>query len=45
MMDRVRFRLWAPGASRVDLSLDDGKGVAQILPMSRDDAGFYEVDH
>jgi malto-oligosyltrehalose trehalohydrolase len=40
---RVRFRLWAPGARRVDLSLDDGKGVAQILPMSRLDDSFYEV--
>jgi len=40
---QVRFRLWAPGARRVDLSLDDGKGIAQMLPMSRDDTGFFEV--
>lgn len=40
---RVRFRLWAPGARRVELSLDDGRGVAQILPMARDGDGFHEV--
>jgi maltooligosyltrehalose trehalohydrolase len=40
---RVRFRLWAPGARRVDLSLDDGKGVAQVLPMTRLDDSYYEV--
>jgi len=40
---RVRFRLWAPGARRVELSLDDGRGVAQLVAMTRDDDGFYEV--
>ncbi|MEA3177796.1 MAG: maltooligosyltrehalose trehalohydrolase [Gammaproteobacteria bacterium] len=40
---RVRFRLWAPGARRVDLSLDDGKGVAQVLPMTRLDDSYYEI--
>jgi maltooligosyltrehalose trehalohydrolase len=40
---RVRFRLWAPGARKVDLALDDGKGVAQILPMSRLEDGYYEI--
>ena len=40
---QVRFRLWAPGARRVDLSLDDGTGVMQMLPMARDDAGFFEI--
>jgi malto-oligosyltrehalose trehalohydrolase len=40
---RVRFRLWAPGARKVDLSLDDGKGVAQVLPMTRLDDSHYEV--
>jgi len=40
---RVRFRLWAPGARKVDLSLDDGKGVAQVLPMTRLDDSYYEV--
>ncbi|MGL1761001.1 hypothetical protein ACSTG6_23535, partial [Vibrio parahaemolyticus] len=40
---RVRFRLWAPGARKVELSLDDGRGEAQILHMARDDEGFHEV--
>ena len=40
---RVRFRLWAPGARRVDLSLDDGRGVARILPMSSLADGYYEI--
>jgi maltooligosyltrehalose trehalohydrolase len=39
----VRFRLWAPGARSVDLSLDDGKGVPQVLPMTRLDDSYYEV--
>ena len=40
---RVRFRLWAPGARRVELSLDDGRGGAQILPMSPLADGYYEI--
>jgi maltooligosyltrehalose trehalohydrolase len=40
---QVRFRLWAPGARKVDLSLDDGKGVAQMLPMSRLEDGYHEI--
>lgn len=40
---QVRFRLWAPGARRVDLSLDDGRGIAQMLPMTRTEDGFYEI--
>ena len=40
---RVRFRLWAPGARKVDLSLDDGKGVVLILAMSSLEDGFYEI--
>ena len=40
---RVRFRLWAPGARKVDLSLDEGKGVAQVLPMTRLEDNYYEV--
>ena len=39
----VRFRLWAPAARRVDVSLDDGKGVAQLLPMTRTEDGFFEL--
>jgi maltooligosyltrehalose trehalohydrolase len=40
---RVRFRLWAPAARRVDLCLDDGKGVAHILAMSSVADGYYEI--
>jgi malto-oligosyltrehalose trehalohydrolase len=40
---RVRFRLWAPGARRVDLSLQDGQGGAQILAMSSLEDGYYEI--
>jgi maltooligosyltrehalose trehalohydrolase len=40
---RVRFRLWAPGARKVDLSLDDAKGVVRILPMSSLADGYYEI--
>jgi maltooligosyltrehalose trehalohydrolase len=40
---RVRFRLWAPGARRVDLSLQDGQGGAQILPMNSLADGYYEI--
>jgi maltooligosyltrehalose trehalohydrolase len=39
----VRFRLWAPGAKKVDVSLDDGKGVAQLIPMKALDDGWYEL--
>ncbi len=40
---RVRFRLWAPGARRVDLSLQDGQGGAQILAMNSLEDGYYEI--
>jgi malto-oligosyltrehalose trehalohydrolase len=40
---RVRFRLWAPGARTVDLSLQDGQGGAQILPMNSLEDGYYEI--
>jgi maltooligosyltrehalose trehalohydrolase len=40
---RVRFRLWAPAAKTVDVSLDDGQGVIHILPMSSLEDGYYEV--
>ena len=36
---RVRFRLWAPDAKRVEVSLDD----RQILPMERLADGWYEL--
>ncbi|MDB6159827.1 MAG: malto-oligosyltrehalose trehalohydrolase [Gammaproteobacteria bacterium] len=41
--DSVRFRLWAPSAKQVDLSLDDGRGIAQLLPMSPVGDGWYEL--
>jgi malto-oligosyltrehalose trehalohydrolase len=39
----VRFRLWAPAAKQVDLALDDGRGVAQNLPMSAQPEGWFEL--
>jgi maltooligosyltrehalose trehalohydrolase len=41
--DSVRFRLWAPSAKKVDLSLGDGRGIAQLLPMSSLGDGWYEI--
>lgn len=37
---RIRFRLWAPRAKRVDLSLTAG---AQLLPMTVLEGGWYEL--
>jgi len=36
----VRFRLWAPAATRVEVVLD---GVRDRLPMQRVDSGFFEL--
>jgi maltooligosyltrehalose trehalohydrolase len=36
----VRFRLWAPGAKRVDVSLIEG---ARLLPMSPLEGGWFEL--
>ena len=36
----VRFRLWAPAATQVDLALD---GATDRLPMQRLDGGFFEL--
>ena len=36
---RVRFRLWAPGATRVAVALESG----DLLPMAAAEAGFYEL--
>ena len=36
----ARFRLWAPAAGQVELSLD-----GQFLPMARADAGWFELVH
>jgi maltooligosyltrehalose trehalohydrolase len=41
--DSVRFRLWAPRAKKVDLSLYDGKGIAHLLPMTVVGDGWYEL--
>jgi malto-oligosyltrehalose trehalohydrolase len=38
----VRFRLWAPSASRVDLKLNSG-GPGRILPMPALEGGWYEL--
>ena len=37
----VRFRLWAPAASRVELCLDSGKGMSS-LPMVAATGGWWE---
>ena len=38
----VRFRLWAPAASRVDLKLNSG-GPGRILPMRALEDGWHEL--
>ena len=40
--DGVRFRVWAPSAQRMALSLEDGR-VASILPMVAAGGGWFEV--
>jgi malto-oligosyltrehalose trehalohydrolase len=39
----VRFRLFAPAASRVDLMLDGAGGSASLFPMEPTGAGFHEL--
>jgi len=39
---RVDFRLWAPGATRVDLCLDE-HSVEAILPMTREADGWFSL--
>jgi len=40
----VRFRLWAPAASRVDLVLERvERGTSERLPMKRIEGGFLEL--
>ena len=41
--DGVTFRLWAPGASRVELGLDDDRGSTRWHGLSRAEAGWYAV--
>jgi maltooligosyltrehalose trehalohydrolase len=38
----VRFRLWAPGARRVEVIIQDG-GKEKIFPMNRRPAGWFET--
>src|SRR6267154_461630 len=38
----VRFRLWAPAARRVELSLTGGKH-STTLPLERHDDGWFEL--
>jgi maltooligosyltrehalose trehalohydrolase len=38
----VRFRLWAPAASRIELELEDGK-IPRQIPMQRLDQGWFEL--
>jgi maltooligosyltrehalose trehalohydrolase len=40
---RVRFRLWAPAAARVDLVLEPASQPARTLPLERSDDGWYEL--
>jgi malto-oligosyltrehalose trehalohydrolase len=39
----VRFRLWAPGARRVELCLDEGGSSAAVLPMRPAGGGWVEL--
>ncbi|HTF43003.1 MAG TPA: hypothetical protein VK641_03840, partial [Terriglobales bacterium] len=38
----VRFRLWAPAASQVELSLTDPGGTVH-LPLVREEEGWFEL--
>jgi maltooligosyltrehalose trehalohydrolase len=38
----VRFRLWAPGARKVDLVTDPGS-AARVIPMQSQDGGWYQT--
>jgi maltooligosyltrehalose trehalohydrolase len=38
----IRFRLWAPAATRIELGLDDGKTPRRI-PMQSLDQGWFEL--
>lgn len=40
---RIRFRLWAPMANRVDVLLEESDGGAVTLPMDAGEAGWYEL--
>ena len=40
---RIRFRLWAPAAKRVDVVLQEPRDGAILLPMESRDAGWFEL--
>jgi len=40
---RIRFRLWAPAAERVELLLETTHGGGVTLPMACTEAGWYEL--
>ncbi|WP_292988936.1 malto-oligosyltrehalose trehalohydrolase [Nitrosomonas sp.] len=40
---RVRFRLWAPAAQRVDLCLVDRTAGETVLPMAAEDGGWFTL--
>jgi maltooligosyltrehalose trehalohydrolase len=40
---RVRFRLWAPGAGRVELVLEEPGGAARILPVDKGADGWIDL--
>jgi len=40
---QVRFRLWAPSATRVDLVLYARAGASLVLPMSAREVGWFEL--
>ena len=40
---RVRFRLWAPAAARVELVLESPSQPANALPLERGDDGWFEL--
>ncbi|HEY1326126.1 MAG TPA: malto-oligosyltrehalose trehalohydrolase [Casimicrobiaceae bacterium] len=39
--DGVTFRLWAPGAKRIELGIEDGRPTPQWQTLPRDDEGWY----
>ena len=40
---RIRFRLWAPVAGRVDVLLEESSGCTLTIPMESMPAGWYEL--
>ncbi|MEO5732402.1 MAG: malto-oligosyltrehalose trehalohydrolase [Rubrivivax sp.] len=40
---RTTFRLWAPGADRIELAYESTAGERRFMTMDRDDAGWWQV--